>query len=126
MSEIFFDTYALVEHFRGSRLMKKYLDKFECRTTRLNLMETFYILLRDTDDRQYASDCYDSLLDTLLEYDDFQVKQAMEFRRDMRRKKTKLSYIDAVGYVVAKASKLRFLTGDSDFKKLQNVEFIKS
>ena len=35
-----------------------------------------------------------------------------------------LSYADCIGYIYARKHNLRFLTGDKEFKTLENVEFI--
>jgi len=37
-----------------------------------------------------------------------------------------LSYVDALGYTIAKAHNLRFLTGDAAFEGIANVEFVKA
>ena len=38
--------------------------------------------------------------------------------------KKKYSWADSVGFVAASKSGLKFLTGDSEFKGMQNVEFV--
>ena len=40
-------------------------------------------------------------------------------------KKRKLSYVDCLGYILAGMNGAKFLTGDNQFKDLQNVEFVK-
>ena len=37
----------------------------------------------------------------------------------------KLSFIDCIGYYLAKKNKAKFLTGDEKFKNMENVEFVK-
>ena len=43
----------------------------------------------------------------------------------MRKIKRKPSYIDCIGYMVAKRLNIKFLTGDKDFEDLDNVKFVK-
>jgi len=40
-------------------------------------------------------------------------------------KNQKLSFIDCIGYILAKKHKAKFLTGDEKFKGKENVEFVK-
>jgi hypothetical protein len=36
-----------------------------------------------------------------------------------------LSYVDALGYVIATKMKIKFLTGDNAFEGMENVEYVK-
>jgi len=49
------------------------------------------------------------------------VKEAMTLKISNK----KLSIPDAIGYTIAKNKKLKFVTGDDDFKNMKNVEFVK-
>ena len=49
------------------------------------------------------------------------IKNAM----DLKTTKRNLSIPDAVGYTVAKRLGIKFLTGDTDFEDMENVEFVK-
>ena len=51
------------------------------------------------------------------------IKQANEFR--LNNYKRELSYIDCLGYILAKKRGFKFLTGDEQFKYFDNVEFVK-
>ena len=51
------------------------------------------------------------------------MKNAMFFR--LQNKSLNLSYVDCIGYVLARSSGLKFLTGDIQFKDMSNVEFVK-
>jgi len=42
---------------------------------------------------------------------------------DLKTKHRKLSIPDVIGYIIAKKYSVKFLTGDEDFKDLDNVEF---
>ena len=56
---------------------------------------------------------------------DDDIKHGMRFRLEMKLKKKNLSYVDALGYIIAKKNKIKFLTGNNEFKNLENVEFVK-
>ena len=49
------------------------------------------------------------------------IEQAMDLKSVHRN----LSIPDAVGYIIAKKHSVKFLTGDSYFKDMENVEFVK-
>jgi len=40
-------------------------------------------------------------------------------------KKRNLSYVDCIGYIIAKQRNIKFLTGDKEFEYMENVEFVK-
>ena len=46
-----------------------------------------------------------------------------KFKYEYRKKK--ISFFDAVGYVYARENNFKFVTGDKEFEKMKNVEFIK-
>ena len=117
----FFDTYALIEVFRGNPEYVNYND-FPLKVSQLNVGE-FYIYLIRTKGLQEARstvmaasfDIQDMTTDVTIAAADFKIVH----------KKKKLSWADCVGYVVAKKLSLKFLTGDSQFKGMANVEFVK-
>ncbi len=119
----FFDTYALLEIFFGNENYLKYLDS-EVVTTRLNLMEMYYHLLRDYGEA-VAEKYYDETIGYSIEFSDKDIKDAMKFRLKMTKKKKSLSYVDALGYEIAKRMNIRFLTGDEAFEEISNVEYVK-
>jgi len=43
----------------------------------------------------------------------------------MKSNKSNLSYVDCIGYILAKELKVGFLTGDREFEGMDNVEFVK-
>lgn len=50
------------------------------------------------------------------------IKKAMLFRYE--NLKRNMSMTDCIGYFLAKDLGIRFLTGDKEFKDMQNVEFV--
>ncbi len=117
----FFDTYAFIEIFRGNINYSNFQNT-DMVTTKLNLMEVYYWLLNKFG-QEVADNFYDKTLEYTTEITDEIIKKAMQFR--LEKKKQNLSYTDCIGYVVAKVNNLRFLTGDMQFKELDNVEFVK-
>ncbi len=118
---LFFDTYAFFEIFRNNPSYKRFWGTFSVVTTRLNLMELYYGLLKDYDPKK-ADFVYNYLLHAVVEIDDATIKEAMQFR--FKNKTKNLSYVDCIGYVVAMKHNIKFLTGDRQFKGLPNVEFV--
>ncbi|MBN1385741.1 PIN domain-containing protein [Candidatus Woesearchaeota archaeon] len=117
----FFDTYALMELVL---LNKDYLrfDNSGFITTRLNLMELHYGILR-----KYGEETADRLIESLMAYTSTVPKdvvvEANKFKYGHRKKR--LSYVDCIGYIMAKRTGIKFLTGDKEFEGMENVEFVK-
>lgn len=115
----FFDTYAFFEIIRGNPNYEQY-SKVGVMTTIFNLAELNYNLKKEKGKK--VADSYTEryrifLIPVTIE----DVKEAM----DLKVKKKDLSIPDAIGYTIAKNYGVRFLTGDNDFKDMENVEFVK-
>lgn len=122
LTSFFFDTYALYEILLGNQAYKKYDEHVSFVTTRLNLMELYYGLLRKYG-KKTAGEYYGSFLSNVTDIDDETIKEAMEFRLENAHRD--LSYVDCVGYALARRNGLLFLTGDKAFKDLPGVEYVK-
>ena len=118
----FFDTYALIEIIKKNMHYSPYIKNISMITTKLNLMEFHYYLLR-TFGKKEADSHYDYFIEFTVEISDETIKQANEFK--LLHKKRKLSYVDCIGYIIAKSMNMKFLTGDKEFENLDNVEFVK-
>ncbi len=117
----FFDTYALVESFAGNAEYKRFFN-YHFIVTHLNIAEFYSYLLRNTsknDARMLLDEMEFDIVPLSLEL----IKQATEFKLENKRKE--LSWADSIGYVAAKQLKLKFLTGDKEFKGMENVEFVR-
>lgn len=119
----YFDTYALLEIFYGNERYRKYLD-VDVITTKLNLMEIYYHLLR-VEGEDVANHYYDETIGYAIDFDDTDIKESMRFRLKMKKGKKNLSYIDALGYIIAEKLGIKFLTGDNAFEGMDNVESVK-
>ena len=117
----FFDTYAFLEIIRGNNKYKNYSNTTII-TTKLDLMELHYILLREKG-AKIAEEYYDFFKEFCVKIDDEIIKKANEFR--YKHKKKDLSYVDCIGYLIARTRNIKFLTGDKAFKGIQGVEFVK-
>lgn len=118
----FYDTYALYEIIAGNPAYERYTHGVAALTTKLNLMELYYGLLSKYD-KKTAERYYREFQPYVVDADDETIKKAMEFK--LANKDKNLSYTDAVGYAIAQQRKIKFLTGDLQFKNLPGVEYVK-
>lgn len=117
----FFDSYALIEIFKGSINYSKYQDVVTV-TTYFNLYEAYYSLKNKGTDTG-IDDFFNIIRAFCINLKFDWIKEATNFR--LKHKKNNLSYVDCLGYVIAKDLNIKFLTGDNQFKDLENVEFVK-
>lgn len=123
--KVFLDTYAMREYLRGNDAYRQYFFKqHELTTCLLNLIELYYILLKD-EDEQEADKSFLAFKQYEVEITDDDVRKAMKFRLACKAKKENISYGDAIGYTIAKRLDSNFLTGDDAFKGKPQVEFQK-
>lgn len=119
--KFFFDSYALIEIYKGSENYEKY-KKAKIVTAYIHVYETYYNLRKECSSEE-IEDFFQQLQKFCISLKFDWIKDATEFR--LRNKKADLSYADCLGYIVAKELKIKFLTGDRQFEKLDNVEFTK-
>lgn len=118
----FYDTYAILEIIKGNSNYSNYLKNIGIVTTKLNLMELYYRLyiLFGIETAELYYNKYNQFV---FEISDLIIKKAMIFKAENRNKD--LSYVDCIGYIFAKENKIKFLTGDEQFRGMPNVEFVK-
>ena len=117
----FFDTYAIIEIIKQNMNYEEYKSE-DIIMSILNLGELYYALLKDFD--PIVADYWAGKLKPVsLSIDHDVIIKAMKFRFNNKAKK--FSFIDCVGYILAKELGLVFLTGDEQFKGFPNVEFVK-
>ncbi len=117
----FFDSYALIEVIKASSTYDK-LRQSAIITNALNIAETHFFLLERFPESQ-ANKMIEGLNSKLLEITQDIAMAAASFR--FHNKKLKLSYADCIGYCLAQAKHLTFVTGDDAFKGMDGVEFLK-
>jgi predicted nucleic acid-binding protein len=119
----FFDTYALVEILKGTPSYEKYKNS-KIVTTLLNLMEVHYSTMRELGVEK-AVLFFNELKSFTIEFSEADILSANYFRYNQNKTGKKFSYIDDLGYVIALKKGIKFLTGDEEFKDVENVEFVK-
>ncbi len=121
IKKYFFDTYAVIELVSGSSFYARFVNEAPIITI-FNLAEIYYSAINNLDESK-AEEIYQKYSCCVVHISDEILKEAMKFRK--KNKKRNLSYTDCVGYIYAIKNNLIFLTGDKEFKNLENVEFVK-
>ena len=117
----FFDTYALFEIFRKNERYLKYIDA-NIVTAKINLFELYYGLLKEFNENIAQEKLYEYMGST-VDFDEEVIENAAKFKLENRSRK--MSMADCIGYFMAKKLGIKFLTGDREFKDMENVEFVK-
>ena len=112
----FFDTYAFFEIIRGNPKYEKYRDALAI-TTIFNLAELNYGLKKEMGQKE-ADEITEKYVSLIVEVNINDVKEAMNLKINQK----KLSIPDSIGYIIAKNKKVKFLTGDEDFKRISWYE----
>ena len=117
----FFDTYAFFEILRGSKAYEKY--KFtKIITTKLNLFELYLGILREHGEES-AEKALETYYSFAKDFDAVVIKKAAFLKQSLN--KLDVSMTDCIGYCFAKQLGIKFLTGDSVFEDMENVEFVR-
>lgn len=119
-SVFLFDTYAIMEIIDGGKNYESYLDS-RIIINDFIFAELCYKLLREN--KNGANYYLSRYKDFIVHVDSEVIQEAMNFR--VKHKKKKLSMTDCIGYIMAKKLGIKFLTGDKEFEKWDNVEFVK-
>ena len=117
----FFDSYAIVEIINGNPHYLPYKEVVII-TTKLNLFEVCYSLLREGKDQELDEFLMYSY-NYIIDFDQELIKDAASFR--LQYKKKNISMTDCIGYSLAKRLGIKFLTGDREFEPFDKVEFVK-
>lgn len=118
----FFDTYALIEVGKNNPNYEPYKEDVKIFLSMLNLIELAYFLIREGRENE-IEEVFDKLSRFSISYDKDVLVNAAKMKH--KYKKEKLSYIDCIGYHLAKKHGCKFLTGDKKFRNKKNVEFVK-
>src|SRR3989338_7242359 len=121
-NKLFFDTYALVEIAKSNPNYEKYKEGINILLNKLNLMEFAYFLIREKREKE-IKEFFESLSRFNIDYDNEILIESAKMK--FRFNHEKLSFVDCIGYNLAKKHNARFLTGDKKFKYKDNVEFVK-
>lgn len=119
-ANFFCDTYALIALVEGRPEYERFRrEPVVC--DRDNLLELAYYLLRDVGPDR-AREALEALNPETLDMEEGELWGAAALR--LAERKRNLSYVDALGYTLARSRRLRFLTGDAAFRDLPDVEFV--
>lgn len=118
----FFDTYALIELGSGNPNYEPYKEDVVIFLNKLNLLEFSYFLLKEKRENE-IKEMFGNYLKHNVEYDQETLVKAAEMK--FKFLKQRLSFIDCIGYFLAKKHNVKFLTGDEKFRNMDNVEFVK-
>jgi len=120
--KFYFDTYALIEIGESNPAYVQYKENVRVILSRLNLLEFAYVLIKEgkKDDIVRIFTDYSKFN---VDYDDDVLIKAAEMKFGHLRER--LSFIDCIGYIIAKRNNAKFLTGDEKFRHKENVEFVK-
>ena len=117
----FFDSYALMELVKVNPAYTPYQDATIV-TTKLNLFEVFYALLKNVGLKK-AKEVLEKYWGYIQEYDQEVMENAALYK--ISNKKQRMSMTDCIGYSLAHQLGVPFLTGDKEFERKENVEFVK-
>ncbi len=121
MDSYFFDSYAIMEIVKENPDYSNYADS-NIVLTKLNIFEIFYnILIQQGEEK--ASEIVEEIFPYAIDFTLEDIKEAAKMK--LKFKERKLSMTDCIGYILAKRIGTKFLTGDKEFKDLDNVEFVK-
>ncbi len=117
----FFDTYAFYEIIKKNERYEKYLEA-KVITTKLNLFELYHAFLKEGNE-SLAKSSLEKYYYFAHDFDETVIASAATLKKTLAKRD--VSMTDCIGYVLAKQLGIRFLTGDEQFRDLENVEFVK-
>lgn len=82
----------------------------------------YHGLLRDTGEDE-ADKFLEEYYPFVIDFNKDDIRNAAKLR--VQHKKRDLSMTDCIGFALAKRLGIKFLTGDKEFKEMENVEFVK-
>jgi uncharacterized protein len=116
-----FDSSAIIEIIKGNPVYAQF-KYAKIVITIFNLIELHCKLIRDFN-KNLADKMLYEYSNYVLDVDFDSIKKANEFK--LQHKKKRLSVADCIGYINAQKHRLKFLTGDKEFKNMKGVEFLK-
>ncbi len=122
VKSFYFDTYAIIEIRKGNPNYKPYEKDVKIILNNLNLMELVFYLLKNEKENE-IKEVVSALSSNNVEYDNGLLIEAAKMK--FKFQKERLSFIDCIGYCLAKKHNVKFLTGDEKFRDKDNIEFIK-
>lgn len=124
MPSLFADSYAFIAFLEGNARYGMLFRKGGLVTKTIDIQEVLTVLLQRVDEQEamgFARSMFGLVVDVPAET----ALEAALFKRRMAERRRDCSHIDAWGYTSARALKRKFLTRDTPFKGLPNVEFVR-
>ncbi len=119
-SAFFFDTYAFFEITKNNENYIPYIST-KIATSKLNIFELYHGFLKNNNE-ELANILLDKYYQFVIDFDERVIKEAAKMKRELNKRD--LSMTDCIGYVMAKQFGIKFLTGDKQFKDMDNVDFV--
>jgi hypothetical protein len=120
----YFDSYAIIEMAKGSPSYLRFRSEPGV-TARANLLEVYYILTQQGNE-DLALESLRSLGPQAIEMPLELIPKVARFRlHQLGATGRRLSYVDALGYVLARENGYTLLTGAHEFAGLPDVEFVR-
>jgi uncharacterized protein len=120
-NKYFFDSYAIIEIINQAPQYEKLKD-VQIITNVLCLGEVYYYFLK-LHNKQTADFWIEKLKVDILAITKEITIEASQLK--FEHKERNFSYPDCIGYISALRNNMLFLTGDREFRDMNNVEFIK-
>lgn len=117
----FFDSYVFFEIIKENKNYLPYLSS-EIVTSKLNIFELYHGFLKENNE-VLANISLDKYYPFIADFNEGVIKEAAKLK--VKLNKRDLSMADCIGYAFAKQLGIKFLTGDEQFKDMENVEFVK-
>lgn len=124
------DTYALYEWLvYNNQNYKKYFEEIDVSggfITELVLLEFYHHVFHERG-KINADNLFDAITakTEIVKLNDERIKKTGQKRSEMLKEKKKLSYTDCLNIVIAEEKNAKVLTGDKEFKEMENAEFVK-
>ena len=120
MKELCIDTYALWEIIQGNPKFSFLLNE-EMVITEWTLLELYKTMIKSFD-KSFSLLWIEKFRPFSRTVNFETLMMSVDFFEE--NKKKNLSLFDCVGYIYSKTNNLRFVTGDKEFKDMENVLFI--
>ena len=119
--QFYFDTYALIEISKGNPKYEPYKEGIKIMLNMLNMLEFSYFLIKEGKGDE-VKEIFDKFSKFNVDYDQEILIKSAEMK--FKSLKERISFIDCIGYNIAKKNNVKFLTGDEKFRHKENVEFV--
>jgi predicted nucleic acid-binding protein len=122
--DYFADSYAFIAHFQGNPRYNRIFRKKTVVTSAMNVLEVYSTLARRIEEPE-ARRLATAILPSVVHVPAEVALHAGSFRQSMRARRRDCSHIDAWGYASANYLGVPFLTGDTAFKGVEQVDFVR-